>query len=130
MCIVLRRSPFILKSGAGMLSMKWWAAVTVVAIPSQKALVMSLTSPYVSFSKTSVLAPRCSGALLHNLQLTSDRCLIFASHLVTGMIPAIAIISRLLCLQGTRGSFKYFPKNTLLSFRRKIKSAVHVPYAG
>ena len=84
--------------------------------------------PYVSSSKFSVLAPRCSGAVLHNLslQLTSDRCLIFASHLATGMIPAIAIISRLVCLQGTRGSLK----NTLLSFCRKMKSAVHVPYAG
>jgi len=48
----------------------------------------------------------------------------------TGMIPAIAIISRLLCLQGTCGSFKYFPRNALLSFCRNIKSAVHVPYAG
>ena len=46
------------------------------------------------------------------------------------MIPAIAIISRLLCLQGTRGSFKYFPKNALLSFCRNMKSAVHVPCAG
>ena len=46
------------------------------------------------------------------------------------MIPAIAIISRLLCLQGTRGSFKYFPKNALLSFCLSMKSAVHVPYAG
>jgi len=45
------------------------------------------------------------------------------------MIPAIAIISRLLCLQGTRGSFKYFPKNALLSFCRNMKSAVHLPYA-
>jgi len=109
------------------LQMKWWAAVTVVAIPSQKALLMC---PYVSSGKFSVLAPRCSRARLHNLQLTSDRCLIFASHLATGMIPAIAIISCLLCLQGTRVSFKYFPKNALLSFCRNIKSAVHVPYAG
>jgi len=45
------------------------------------------------------------------------------------MIPAIAIISRLSCLQGTRGSFKYFPRNALLSFCRNMKSAVHVPYA-
>jgi len=79
---------------------------------------------------TAVTAPRCSRALLHNLQLTSDRCLIFASHLATGMIPAIVIISRLLCLQGTRESFTYFPKNALLSFCRNMKSAVHVPYAG
>jgi len=35
-----------------------------------------------------------------------------------------------LCLQRTRGSFKYFPKNALLSFCRSMKSAVHVPYAG
>jgi len=84
--------------------------VTVVAIPSQKALLMCL---YVFPGKFSVLAPRCSRALLHNLHLTSDRCLIFASHLATRMIPAIAIISRLLCLQGTRGSFKYFPKKSL-----------------
>jgi len=34
-------------------------------------------------------------------QSASDRCLIFASHLATGIILAIAIISRLLCLQGT-----------------------------
>jgi len=74
------------------LQMKWWAAVTVVAIPSQKALLMC---PYVSSDKFSVLAPRCSRALLHNLQLTFDRCLTFASYLATGMIPAIAIISRL-----------------------------------
>jgi len=72
---------------------------------------------------------RCSRALLHNLQLTSDRCLIFASHLATRMIPAIAIFSRLLCLQGTRGSFKYL-QDALLSFCHNINSAVHVPYAG
>jgi len=108
------------------LQMKWWAAVTNLAISLQKALLMC---PYVSSGKFSVLALCCSRAFLHNLQLTSDRCLI-ASHLATGMIPAIAIISRLLCLQGTRGSFKYFPKNALLSFFRNMKSAVHVPYAG
>jgi len=76
------------------------------------------------------LAPHCSRSLLHNLQVTSDRCLICASHLATGVIPAIAIISRLLCIQGMRGSFKSFPKNALLSFCRNMKSAVHVPYAG
>jgi len=66
--------------------------------------------------KFSVLVPHCSRALLHNLQLSSDRCLIFASHLATGMIPAIVIVSRFLCLQVTCGSPKYFPKNALLSF--------------
>jgi len=81
------------------------------AIPSQKALLMCR---YVSSGKFSVLEPRCCRALLHNLQLTSDRCLIFAIYLATGMIPAIAMISRLLCFKGTRGSFKYFPQNTLL----------------
>ena len=106
--------------------MKWWTAVTVVAIPSQKTLLMC---PYVS-SKFSVLAPHCSRALLHNLQPTSDRLFIFASHLATGMVPAIAIISHLLCLQETHRSVKYFPKNVRLSFCRNMKSAVHVPYAG
>jgi len=109
------------------LQMKWCAAVMVVAILSQKALLMR---SYVSSGKFSVLAPRCSRALLHNLHFTFDHCLIFASHLATGMIPAIAITSRLLCLQGTRGSFNYFPKNGLLSFSLDMTSAVHVPYAG
>jgi len=54
-----------------------------------------LMCPYVSSGKFPVLAPRCSRALLHNLQLTSDRCFIFASHLATGIMLAIAIISRL-----------------------------------
>jgi len=85
---------------------------------------------YVSSGKFSVLAQRCSRALLHNLHLTSDRCLIFASHLSTGIFPAIAIISRLLCLQKTRGSLKYFLKNALLSFCRNMNSAVPVLYAG
>ena len=58
--------------------------MTVVAIPSQKALLMC---PYISSGNFSVLAPRCSRAHLHNLQLTSDRCLIFASHLPTGIVP-------------------------------------------
>jgi len=109
------------------LQTKWWAAVTVVAIPSQKVVLMC---PYISSGKFPVLAPRCSRALLHNLQLKSDRCMIFASHLATGMIPVIAIISCLLCLQGTRGSFKYFPKNALPSFCLNMKCGVHVPYAG
>jgi len=73
------------------LQMKWWAAVTVVAIPSQKALLMC---PYVSSGKLSVLAQRCSRALLQNLQPTSDRCLIFASHLATGMMCKMFINDR------------------------------------
>jgi len=74
------------------LQIKWLAAVTVVAIPLQKALLMC---PYVSSSNFSVLrlAPLCSCALLHNLQPTSDRCLILASHLATGMIPAPSFAS-------------------------------------
>jgi len=46
------------------------------------------------------------------------------------IISAHTIISRLVCLQGTRGSFEYFPMNVLHSFCRNMKSAVHVPYAG
>ena len=70
--------------------MKWWAAVTVVAIPSQKEL---LTCPYVSSCTYSVLAPRFSRALLHNLHLASDRCLLFAIHLATGMLTPFFISS-------------------------------------
>jgi len=84
--------------------------------------------PYISSGNFSVPAPCCSRVLLHNLQPTSDRRLISASYLATGMILAIAIISRLPCLQGTRGSFKNFLKNALLSFCRNKKSVVHVPY--
>ena len=91
------------------LQMKWWAAMTIVAIPSQKTMSMC---PYVSSGKFSVLALRCSRALLHNLQ----HRLILASHLTTEMIPAIAIISRLLCHQGTRGSFKYFLRTLCFHF--------------
>jgi len=42
------------------LQMKWWAAVTVVAIPSHKA---QLLCPYVSSGKFSMLVPRCSRVL-------------------------------------------------------------------
>jgi len=37
--------------------------------------------PIRLFQQIFSLAPCCSRALLHNLQLTSDRCLIFATHL-------------------------------------------------
>ena len=109
------------------LQMTWWAAVTVVAIPPLKSLLMC---PYVPSGTFSVLAQRCPCALLHNLQLTSNSCLIFESHLATGMVPAIAIIFRPLCLRGTRGSFVYFPKNGVLLFCRNMKSTVHMPYVG
>ena len=60
----------------------------------------------------------------------SNCCVLFASQLATEMVLAIAIVSHLLCLQGMSGSFKYFPKNSLLQFCSDIKSAVHVPFAG
>ena len=84
-------------------------------------------SPPANFecSHLVVLVPFCIICSLHLIA-----SLIFASHLATGMIHAIAIISRLSCLQGTRGLFKYFPKNALLSFCCKTKSAFHVPCAG
>jgi len=95
------------------LLMKWWAAVMVVAIPSQKALLMC---PYFCSSEFSVLTPRCSRALLHNLQPTSDRCLIFASHLATGMVPAMAIISRLYVFKGRSGSSNTFLRTLCFHF--------------
>jgi len=91
---------------------------------------LSLLAGVCAACRFSLLAPHCSRALLHNLQPTSDRRLIFASLLATGVIPAIAIISCLLCIQGMCGSFKYFLKNALLAFFHNMKSAIHVPYAG
>ena len=89
---VTNLSLFIGVCAACMLAYKCqWSAVTHVAIPSQKALLMC---PYVSSGKFSVHAPCCSRALLHNLQPTSDRCLILASHLAIGIIPTNATICR------------------------------------
>jgi len=45
------------------LQMEWWAAVAVVAIPSQPALLMW---PCVSAARSSVLSPRASRAILHS----------------------------------------------------------------
>jgi len=45
------------------LEMEWWAALTVVAIPSQHALLMWLC---VSAARLSVLSPRASRAILHS----------------------------------------------------------------
>jgi len=70
------------------LKMKWCAALTVLAIPSQKAV---LKCPYISSGKIPVLTLCWSRALLHDrqiLQPTSDCRLISASHLATGIIPA------------------------------------------
>jgi len=58
--------------------MKWRAAVMVVAIPLQKALLMC---PYVCSSNNRVVI-----APFYNLQPISDRRFIFASHLASRMI--------------------------------------------
>jgi len=58
--------------------MKWRAAVMVVAIPSQKAL---LICPYVSFGKHRVVI-----APFYNLQPISDRRFILTSHQAPRMI--------------------------------------------
>jgi len=47
------------------LQMEWWAAVTVVAIPSQPALLMW---PCVSSARLSVLSPRACHAIQHSRQ--------------------------------------------------------------
>ena len=66
-------------------------------------------------------------------------CIIYSLHLIVVFVfckpfgyqndPCNCIISRLSYLQGTRGSFNYFPKNALILFCFNMKSAVHVPYA-
>jgi len=105
-----------------MLCIAWHAAVTVVAFLSQKTLLMC---PYVFFgvqcSHCVVLVPFGIICSLHLIAVCNMQAIWLLESI--RMIPAIAIISRLLCLRGTCGLFKYFPKNTLLSFCR-------VPYAG
>jgi len=95
------------------LQMKWWAAVMVVVIPSQKALLMC---PYVSSGKFSVLAQRYSRALLHNLRVTSDCCLIFASHLATRMIPAITSFLAFYVSKGHAGYSNTFLRTLCFHF--------------
>jgi len=97
--------------------------VTVVAIPSQKAMLMC---PYVSSGKFLVLAPRCSRSLLHNLQPTSDRCLIFASHLATGMILLLPSFLAFHVSKGRTGLQILPQERSAFMF----PSAVNVPYPG
>jgi len=90
---------------------------------------------YQSSGKLWALAPHCSHALVHNLQPTSDRCLIFASYLATGMIPAIAIISRLLCLHRSHSTGRSNTSLRTLCFQFALTwslpaTTCHVPHAG
>jgi len=67
-------------------------------------------------SKFSVLAPRCSRALWHNLQLTSDRCLGFARHLATRMISAIASFLAFYVSKGRAGRSNTFLRTLCFHF--------------
>ena len=117
----------ILLSLSGVTNLSLLVGVFAVWIPWQKALLMC---PYVSSGKFSVLALYCSRALLHNLQFTSDHCLIFRKPFGYQNDPCNCHHFSPFMSQGTHGSSQYFPQNALLSFCRNMKSAVHVSYAG
>ena len=68
------------------LQMEWWAAVTVVAIPSQPALLMW---PCVSAARPSVLPSRSSRAILHNRHPADCILPIFVRNLTVGVFPGV-----------------------------------------
>jgi len=82
------------------------------------------TTPPTNFqcSHRVALAPLCIICTLHLIAG-------FASHLSTGIIPAISSFLTLYVSMGRAGREMYFPRNFLLSFYRNMKSAVHVSYA-
>jgi len=80
--------------------------VTVVAIPSQPALLMR---PCVSFARPSVLSPRASRAILHSRHPADCILPILVRKLAVGVFPATAIPNRLLRCHGIFLSLKYFP---------------------
>ena len=109
------------------LQMEWWAAVTVVAIPSQPALLMW---PCVSAARPSVLSPRASRAILHSpaeptpcwLHLAyfcqETGCLCISCHCHAQLSPL---------LPWDFWTLKYFPSINLPASCLSMKSATHVP---
>ena len=92
------------------LQMEWWAAFTVVAIPSQPALLMW---PCVSAARPSVLSPRVFHAILHSRHPADCILPILVRKLTVGVIPATAIHNRLLHFPGIFLSLRYFPSINL-----------------
>ena len=78
------------------LQMEWRAAVTVVAIPAQPALLMW---PCVSSARPSVLSPRASRAILHSRHPADCILPILVRKLAVRVFPATAIPNRLLLSQ-------------------------------
>jgi len=80
--------------------MEWWAAITVVAIASQPALLMS---PDISAARPSVLSPRAFGAILHSRHPADCILPILVRKLAVNVFPATAIPNRLLRFQVSWG---------------------------
>ena len=84
--------------------MEWWAAITVVAIPSQPALLMW---PFVSFARPSVLSPRASRAILHSRHPADCILHIWVQKLAVVVFPDTTIPNRLLRRHGIFLSLRY-----------------------
>ena len=107
------------------LSMEWWAAVTIVAIPLQPALLMRL---YVSSARPSVLSPQASRAILHNRHPADCILPILVRKLAFGVFHATTIPNRLLRCHRIFLSLRYFPSMNLSASCLSMKSAsMYVP---
>jgi len=85
---------------------EWWAPITVVAIPSQPAL---LTGPCISADKTSVISPRASRTILHSRHPADFILPILVRWLDVGVNHSTAIPKRLLRFHEIGLSLKCFP---------------------
>ena len=81
------------------LQMEWWAAVTIVAISLQPALLMW---PCVSAARPSVLLPWASHAVLNSRHPVDCILPILDRKLAVGVFPATAISNRLLRFRVSR----------------------------
>jgi len=96
------------------LQMEWWAAVTVVAIPSQTALLMWLC---VSSARPSVISPRVSCAILHSQHPADCILRILVRKQAVVVISATDILKCLLRFQKKMEFFchsNHFPTWTFL----------------
>ena len=113
------------------LQMDCWAAVTVVAIPSQPALLM-WPWPYVSTAGLSVLLPHASRNLEFLLHSRHPADLAYFGKLthLLAVIPSTAMPNHLLRLHGTFLSLKYMPNKIFPASCLSMKSPTRVQWKG
>jgi len=109
------------------LQMDWWAAVTIVAIPSQSALLMWQC---VLSARPSVLSPRASRTILHSRHPADCILPISVRKLAVVVFPATVIPNCLLRRHGIFWSLRYFLSISLPASCLSMKSATHVLSVG